>query len=99
MFQKQSENINKYLNGEHSLQTSYGQYLMWCVSDIAGSNLSKLGLFDIEYSDLEIMDKVGSGGSGTVSKGRWISKNKIVAIKVMVELEKREVRFIWLGSC
>jgi len=86
----------------HSLQTSYGKcasYLMWCVSDISESNLSKLSLVDIEYSDLEIMEKVGSGGYGTVSKGRWISKNKVVAIKTMVELEEREVRFIWLGCC
>ena len=61
--------------------------------------MSNFSLVDIEYSDLEIMEKVGSGGFGTVSKGRWISKNKVVAIKTMVELEEREVRFIWLGCC
>jgi len=35
----------------HSLQTSYGKcasYLMWCVSDISGSNLSELSLVYIE---------------------------------------------------
>ena len=60
------------------------------MSAITESSLSSLGLLNIEYSDLEFKEKVGSGGFGTVSKGRWISKNKIVAIKVMVELEKRE---------
>ena len=53
--------------------------------------MSKLSLVDIEYSDLEIMEKVGSGRFGSVSKGRWISRNKIVAIKTMTELEEREV--------
>ena len=53
--------------------------------------MGKFSLTDIEYSDLEILEKVGSGGFGTVSKGRWISRNKIVAIKTMTELKEREV--------
>ena len=86
----------------HSLQTSYGKrasYLMWCVSDISESNLSNFSLVDIEYSDLEFKEKVGSGGFGTVSKGRWISKNKIVAIKMLMDVEEREVILLgyWLG--
>ena len=50
---------------------------MYHVSDVA-----EISLRNIEFSDLEFMEKLGSGGSGTVSKGRWISKNKIVAIKL-----------------
>ena len=37
------------------------------------------------------MDKVGAGGFGQVWKGRWKSKNKIVAIKKVMDLEEREV--------
>jgi len=43
------------------------------------------------YSDLEFMEKVGGGGYGTVSKGRWISRNKIVAIKTLIVFDQREV--------
>ena len=50
-----------------------------------------MNLVDIEYADLEFMEKVASGGFGTVSKGRWISQNKTVAIKVSRELVDKEV--------
>ena len=43
------------------------------------------------YSDLEFMEKLGAGGYGAVSKGRWISKDKIVAIKTVLEFDEREV--------
>jgi len=43
------------------------------------------------YSDLEFMEKVGGGGYGTVSKGRWISRDKIVAIKTLIVFDEREV--------
>ena len=67
---------------------------------ITESSLSSLVLVNIEYSDLEIKQKVGSGGFGTVSKGRWISKNKIVAIKVLMDFKEREVNMLgyWLGA-
>ena len=45
----------------------------------------------IEYSDLEFKENVGIGGSGTVYKGRWVSKKKTVAIKMMMVLVEREV--------
>ena len=69
------------------------------MSAITESSLSSLGLLNIEYSDLEFKEKVGSGGFGTVSKGRWISKNKIVAIKMLMDVEEREVILLgyWLG--
>ena len=63
------------------------------MSDITGSSLSKASLADIEYSDLELKENVGSGGFGTVFKGQWISKNKTVAIKMMMVLVEREVSY------
>lgn len=35
----------------------------------------------IEYSDLEIKERVGAGGFATVCKGKWKSKNMTVALK------------------
>lgn len=66
---------------------------LWCVSDIAGRSLNKSSLVEIEFSDLEFKEQVGGGGFGTVSKGRWISENKIVAIKTMLLFDDREVRY------
>jgi len=43
------------------------------------------------YTDLEFMEKLGAGGYGAVSKGRWISRNKIVAIKTSINFIEREV--------
>ena len=43
------------------------------------------------YSDLEFMEKVGAGGFGAVSRGRWIPADKIVAIKTSMEFDEREV--------
>jgi len=54
--------------------------------------LNKLSLVEIEYSDLEFKEVVGSGGFGTVSKGQWISENKVVAIKTMIDIDEGEVR-------
>jgi len=61
------------------------------VSDVSEGSLKTLSLFEIRFSDLEFKEKVGGGGFGTVSKGRWISKNKTVAIKTIVVLDEREV--------
>ena len=71
------------LHGAFGLETYHD-------SDITEISLRKSSLVDIEFSDLEFMEKLGSGGSGTVSKGRWISKDKIVAIK-LTALEEKEV--------
>ena len=66
---------------------------MYHDSDTTEISLRKSSLVDIEFSDLEFMEKLGSGGSGTVSKGRWISKDKIVAIK-LTALEEKEVHHL-----
>ena len=44
------------------------------------------------FSDLEFGEKVGSGGFGTVFKGRWKSKGLEVAIKrLQTHIRKEEV--------
>jgi len=47
---------------------------------------------EISNSDLEFIEKVGSGGFGSVWKGQWISRQKIVAIKILTDIDEREVR-------
>ena len=47
-------------------------------------------LSKIELADLEFTDNMGAGGFGQVWKGRWKPKNKIVAIKKVMELDKQE---------
>lgn len=61
----------------------------WFVSDITGSRPK---LVEIRDSDLKFMEKVGSGGFGSVWKGQWISKKMTVAIKTLVDIDEREVR-------
>ena len=56
-------------------------------------------LSKIELADLEFMDNVGAGSFGKVWKGRWKSKNKIVAIKKVMELEKQLKREASPCSC
>ena len=60
----------------------------WCVSDITGTRPK---LVEIRDSDLEFMEKVGSGGFGSVWKGWWKSNKKTVAIKTLVDIDEREV--------
>ena len=46
----------------------------------------------ISNSDLEIGDEMGSGATGAVYKGQWLSRNKKVAIKRVVgKINRREV--------
>jgi len=43
--------------------------------------LNQLALLPIASSDLEYHELIGEGGFGDVYRGRWITRNKIVAIK------------------
>ena len=56
-----------------------------------GISMSAL-VVKISFSDLEFGEKVGSGGFGTVFKGRWKSKGMDVAIKrLQNRIRKEEV--------
>ena len=48
----------------------------------------------VKYSDLEFGEKVGLGGFGSVSKGRWKSREMVVAIKTLNVFDEREVSYI-----
>ena len=51
----------------------------------------------INYSDLEFVETVGSGGFGEVFKGRWKSKDRTVAIKKFKfgEMEREVSQSVW----
>ena len=49
---------------------------------------------EITFSDLEFFEKLGGGAAGSVYRGRWKSKNMVVAIKKLLVLEKE----VSLGS-
>ena len=55
------------------------------------------GLPKIKYSDLMLVETVGSGGFGEVFKGQWKSKHKTVAIKKFkfVEMEREVSQSVW----
>ena len=40
------------------------------------------GVEEIQFSDLEMQDKLGEGASGIISKGLWKSKSRPVAVKI-----------------
>ena len=40
---------------------------------------------EIEYGDLEFKERVGMGGSATVYKGRWKSRDMTVAVKTSAQ--------------
>ena len=50
-----------------------------------------MAFVEIDFSDLEFYEKLGGGASGSVYRAKWKSKDKIVAVKKLLILE-REVR-------
>lgn len=50
--------------------------------------MSKGPFVEIDINDLNFCERLGSGSSGTVYKGTWISEDKVVAIKKLLILEK-----------
>lgn len=47
----------------------------------------------IDYDDLELYDRIGRGAYGSVYHALWKSRDKIVAVKKLLQLEN-EVRFL-----
>ena len=45
----------------------------------------------IPYDDLEVYGVAGSGRFGTVFRGQWKPMNRVVAIKIMMGVQLREV--------
>ena len=43
---------------------------------------------EIEFSDLEFYERLGSGSAGTVYRALWKMQEKIVAVKKLLQMEK-----------
>ena len=55
----------------------------------------KAGVRQIDFTDLEFGDEVGAGVGSAIYKGRWISRDLVVAIKqVGGRINEAEVSFI-----
>lgn len=55
------------------------------------SSKSRMPFVEIDFSDLEFYERLGEGSAGSVYRALWTSKQKIVAVKKLLILEK-EVR-------
>ena len=53
-----------------------------------------MAFVEIQFTDLEFYEKLGGGAAGSVYRAKWKGKDKIVAVKKLLELEK-EVRRGW----
>ena len=42
---------------------------------------------EIDFSDLEFFERLGSGAAGTVYRAFWRSREKVVAVKKLLQLE------------
>lgn len=59
---------------------------------------SRMPFVEIDFSDLEFYERLGEGSAGSVYRALWTSKQKIVAVKKLLILEKevRSVSFLYL---
>ncbi len=48
----------------------------------------KMPFVELEFSDLEFYEALGSGSSGSVYRALWKSEERIVAVKKLLILEK-----------
>ena len=42
---------------------------------------------EIDYDDLELYERIGRGAYGSVYHGLWKSRNKVIAVKKLLQLE------------
>ena len=47
-----------------------------------------MAFVEVDFSDLEFYEKLGGGASGSVYRAKWKSKDKIVAVKKLLILER-----------
>ena len=50
---------------------------------------------EIEFSELEFHERLGSGSAGTVYRARWKSQEKIVAVKKLLQMEIEVLSFVY----
>ena len=94
MAEKQKPNVGniKIENVSHKSNPSTGKTKL----QQAKKKPIKAQYLEIEYDDLELNERVGRGAYGSVYRGKWKSRDKEVAIKKLLTLEKEaEV----LSSC
>lgn len=66
------------------------------VADAIGAITQKkiADYLEIDYDDLEIYERCGRGSYGSVYRGLWKSRNKIVAVKKLLNLENEVQIFL-----
>ena len=55
-------------------------------------------LYEIDFDDLQFYERCGGGSFGSVYRAQWLSKDKEVAVKKLLVLDK-EVSISWPVSC
>lgn len=53
----------------------------------AGKRTATMPFVEIDFTDLEFYECLGSGAAGTVYRSLWKLQNKVVAVKKMLRME------------
>ena len=97
--QSMLEDNRRAANGEHVEQRSTSE--LRTVSSAQKEeefvlNGSKLADYiEINEDDLEFHERCGRGSYGSVYRGLWKSRNKIVAIKKLLQLDNNEAEVLY----
>ena len=60
------------------------------------SSKSRMPFVEVDFSDLEFYERLGEGSAGSVYRTLWTSRQKIVAVKKLLILEKEVCRVSFL---